>query len=125
MPVSKANITAVVGRNAPTIDYNAKEDEAKNSNNLYHAEHEFNCPITLTIFQRSLQKLHTFSVPFHTKELHCDQDTQEDNDPDSYVVLVPIGYSDTGSGDLKWQRNQPANAVLPAHGKAPTQLVSH
>lgn len=99
-----------VSGNTTTVDDDAGEDEADDSNDLDRAEDELD-----------------FTVATDTKDVDEDNDDEEDGDPHAVadariivcIVSCPEADGDAGGDQFEGEDDKPRHGVVPAHGETP------
>lgn len=84
MPVPCADVATVISRYTAAVDNDSENDEARACSDFDHTEDE----------------LH-FAIAANAKDLDDREDSQEDSDPDSNVVVMPEVNSDAGGRNFK------------------------
>ena len=123
IPVSRANVAAVICGNTTAIDDYTEKHESQASNDLEQTEEE------LDLFQlaRSRENVRwtCLAIALDTKHLDGNQSDKQRNDPSSVVNAFgsgPVVDDVASSGDLEGKHGQPADGVLPSAGETPRRI---
>ncbi len=109
VPVMSSDVAAVrsieiMGRfDTSAVDDDAEDDEPDDSENLDHSQNEFD-----------------FTISANAEDLNDTEEEEEDGDPDADVDVAPPEVDcQTGRGDFERQDREPADCIIPPHGKTP------
>lgn len=102
VPVFRANVASIIGRDATNVYHNGEDDETTARHDLDERKHELNLTVTA-----------------NSKELDDNEEDQEYCHPNCYWYIVPPELDgDGGSGEFEREDNEPAKSILPTDSKA-------